>query len=121
MAQNKRNVGSIYEKIAGMYLEEQGYVILEYNMQCKAGEIDIIAKEGEYLVFVEVKYRSTGSCGDPLEAVSVSKQKNISKCAVFYLKKHGLWDMPIRFDVIGVLGEQITLIRNAFPFCGKNF
>ena len=118
MGQNRRNTGSMYEKIAGTYLEGQGYEILEYNMYCRAGEIDIIARDGEYLVFVEVKYRKDNACGDPLEAVSIKKQRTISKCALSYLKKHRLADIPVRFDVIGILGEDITLIRNAFEFCG---
>ncbi len=119
MGQNKRNIGSVYEKLAGVYLEERGYKILEYNMRCHAGEVDIIAKEGEYLVFVEVKYRANLGCGEPLEAISIMKQKTISKCALFYLKKHRLWDVPVRFDVVGILNEEITLIKNAFEFCGR--
>ena len=119
MGQNKRNVGSVYEKLAGAYLEKQGYEILEYNMHCRAGEVDIVAKEGEYLVFVEVKYRANTGCGEPLEAISAMKQKTISKCALFYLKKHRLWDVAVRFDVVGILKDEITLVKNAFEFCGR--
>ena len=121
MGQNNRSIGSIYEKMAGTYLEKQGYQILEYNMFCRAGEVDIVAREGDYLVFVEVKYRANTACGDPLEAVSVMKQRTISKCALSYLKKHRMWDVPVRFDVVGILGEEINLIRNAFEFCGRGF
>ena len=119
MGQNNRNVGSKYEQIAGAYLEKLGYVILEYNMRCNVGEVDIVARDGECLVFVEVKYRANTRCGDPLEAISVLKQKTISKCALSYLKKHRLWDVPVRFDVVGILGNQITLIKNAFEFYGR--
>ena len=118
MGQNRRNIGSQYEKLAGAYLEKQGFEILEYNVYSRAGEIDIVAKDGEYLVFVEVKYRKDTMYGNPLEAVSITKQRTISKCALSYLKKHKLMNMPIRFDVIGICGDDITLIKNAFEFCG---
>ena len=55
--------GAEYEQKAGAYLEEQGYEILEYNFRCRAGEIDIVARDGEYLVFCEVKYRASGGGG----------------------------------------------------------
>lgn len=114
--QNKRTLGSNYEKIAGEYLTKQGYQILEYNFYSRHGEIDIIAKHQGYLVFVEVKYRENDKSGHPLEAVSVSKQRTISKCAFYYLQKHHLQDISVRFDVVGILGEEIRVIRNAFDF-----
>jgi len=119
MGQNNREIGSKYEQTAGSYLESLGYEILEYNMRCHAGEVDIVAREGEYIVFVEVKYRANAKCGAPLEAISVLKQKTISKCALSYLKKHRLWDVSVRFDVVGILKDEITLIRNAFEFYGR--
>ena len=81
---NKRAVGTAYEKLAGEYLRQQGYEILEYNFRCRMGEVDIVAKDGEYLVFVEVKYRSSGRSGSPLEAVDRRKQRIISKVASYY-------------------------------------
>lgn len=119
MGQNKREIGSTYEKIAGEYLEKEGYKILEYNVYSRAGEIDIVAKDGACFVFVEVKYRKDIKCGDPLEALTKSKCRTISNCALSYLKKHRLWDVPIRFDVVGILGDEIRLIKNAFEFCGR--
>jgi len=113
---NRRRVGAIHEKVAGQYLETQGYQILDYNFHSRTGEIDIIARDGEYLVFVEVKYRKSTASGHPLEAVTVAKQKAISKTALFYMKKHGLEYMPVRFDVVGMVDEQVTLIKNAFEF-----
>ena len=121
MGQNKRKIGSEYESIAGAYLEKQGYEILEYNVYSRAGEIDIVARDGQYLVFVEVKFRRDDYHGQALEAVSYTKQKNISKCALSYLNKHRLWNVPVRFDVIGIMGQDITLIKNAFEFCGNGF
>ena len=113
---NKRTIGSNYEKLAGEYLEKQGYKIVEYNFYSRYGEIDIIAKHQGYLVFVEVKYRENDKSGHPLEAVSVSKQRTISKCAFYYLQKKKLHDVSVRFDVVAILGEQIQVVQNAFDF-----
>lgn len=114
--QNKRSVGANYEKIAGEYLEKQGYEIIEYNFYSHAGELDIIAKHEGYLVFIEVKYRDNDRKGHPLEAISLQKQKSISKCALYYIHKKGLMDIPVRFDVVGILGNEIQVLQNAFDF-----
>ena len=116
MKQNKRVVGAEYEKVAGEYLKTLGYEILEYNFYSRSGEIDLIARHEGYLVFVEVKYREHEGVGHPLEAVPASKQRTISKCAVYYLMKHRLVDVPVRFDVVGILGQQIEVIQGAFDF-----
>lgn len=113
---NNRKLGNDYERLAGKYLESQGYRILEYNFYSHTGEIDIVAMHGEYLVFVEVKYRKDNGKGYPLEAISLQKQRTISKCALYYMKKKGLSEMPVRFDVVGILGEEIQLVQNAFEF-----
>ena len=110
--------GAEYEQKAGAYLEEQGYEILEYNFRCRAGEIDIVARDGEYLVFCEVKYRTDASTGHPAEAVDTRKQRRISKCALYYLTCHGLADQACRFDVVSFEGETVTLYPNAFDYLG---
>ena len=81
----------------------------------KEPTIDIIAKEAEYLCFIEVKYRRDRQCGDPLEAVDYRKQKNIVQTALYYMMKNGLneWT-PCRFDVVSVCGGQVRIIKNAF-------
>ena len=112
--QNKRNIGNEYERIAGKYLEKHGYQIIEYNFYSRHGEIDIIAKHEGYLVFVEVKYRRDDSAGSPLDAITVQKQRTISKCAMYYMKKNYLNDVPVRFDVVGIVGDEVTLVKNAF-------
>jgi putative endonuclease len=115
---NKREIGSWGEKLAVDYLVQCGYKIIEKNFRCKIGEIDIIARDKEYIVFVEVKYRKDISHGYPREAVNFYKQRTISKVALFYLKKNRLFDHSCRFDVLEILGQntnlQITLIKNAF-------
>ncbi|MDO4454478.1 MAG: YraN family protein [Eubacteriales bacterium] len=111
----RREVGSRYEYIAASYLERNGVRIIERNYQKKTGEIDLIAQDGEYLVFIEVKYRSDGQTGEPLSAVDYRKQKKICRTAQWYMeeKKIGM-ETPCRFDVIGILGKKITWVRDAF-------
>lgn len=111
---NQRAVGTVYEKMAGEYLKRKGYEIVEYNFRCRFGEIDIIGRDGEYLVFCEVKYRSNEKLGHPEEAVDAKKQRVISKCAAYYLMIRRLQNIPCRFDVVSIEGENITLIKNAF-------
>ena len=77
MHKNTRSTGSCYERKAADYLKQQGLFILRYNYRCRFGEIDLIARDGEYLVFVEVKYRKDNSSGYSLAAVNPAKQKTI--------------------------------------------
>ena len=115
--QNLRKIGSTYEKTAAQYLEKTGYRILERNFRCKSGELDLIALDGNVLVFLEVKYRKNAVYGTPAEAVTRAKQRTICKVAAFYRLKYGVsQDVPCRFDVVAILGEQIEVIKNAFDF-----
>ena len=118
MKENKRKTGTEYERKAGDYLEENGYEILEYNFRCRTGEVDIIARDGEYLVFCEVKYRSDAKSGHPAEAVDRKKQQSISKCALYYITSRNLMDMPCRFEVIGFEGDTMTVYPDAFDYIG---
>lgn len=114
---NKREVGALYEQQAAAFLQGQGYEIVERNYRCRIGEIDIIAKDGSYLVFVEVKYRTRSACGNPQEAVNYRKQRVISKVASYYcLNHHYSPEQPCRFDVVAILGEDTQLIKNAFEY-----
>ena len=112
---NKRTVGSKYEQTAGEFLIKKGYRIIAYNYRCKLGEIDIIALDGDELVFVEVKYRASSRYGSPMEAVDYRKQNKIYMVANYYLmEQHISKYTKVRFDVVGILGKEITLIKNAF-------
>lgn len=112
---NKRALGTQYEQITAEYLKQQGAQILEKNFRCRHGEIDLIIKDGAYLVFVEVKYRSTLKHGDPAEAVTFVKQERIRTAARYYLYQNRYGeDTPCRFDVIRILGDEINWIKNAF-------
>ncbi len=110
-----RAKGAYYETQAATFLENQGYEILERNYWTRFGEIDLIAKDGDYLVFVEVKYRLNNQMGFPEDAVNKKKQRTIFRCAQVYLmEKNGLNCTPCRFDVVAIYGAQITLWKNAF-------
>lgn len=112
---NKRILGSEKEMETSMYLIDCGYEILEHNFRCKSGEIDIIAKEKEYLVFVEVKYRSNTKVGLPQEAVDLRKMKKIISTAKYYMYLNGYSEFtPCRFDVVVLLDNDIEIIKNAF-------
>ena len=112
---NKRRLGSDKESLAVEYLEKQGYVILERNFMCKKGEIDVIAREDGFLVFVEVKFRTDESAGEPGEAIDVRKQKTIYKVAEYYIySKHLCEDIPCRFDAVTIVDDRISLVKNAF-------
>ncbi len=117
---NKRKIGDEYEQMAVIYLRKHGYRIKERNFRCKFGEVDIIAKKGNYLVFIEVKFRSSNVYGTPAEAVNYAKQRRISNVASFYLYKNKYpADTPVRFDVAAISEEGIRIIENAFPYCGR--
>jgi len=117
---NTRKTGKKYEEMAADYLQSRGYEILKKNYHCSYGEIDVIARSGEYLVFVEVKYRGSSAYGSPGEAVDRRKQRRISRAALSYYGRNGYeQEVPCRFDVIGVDGKgNISHIENAFDYCG---
>ncbi len=113
--------GRAGEDAAAFYLEQQGWIILERNYRLSGGEIDIIAQDGDYLVFVEVKTRRGSTFGSPFEAVDIRKQQRLTKAALTYMSERCL-DMAARFDVAAVFSEKSTfrveLLRNAFE-CGE--
>ena len=114
---NRRKTGAAYEEKAAAHLSGLGYEILERNYRCRQGEIDLIAKDGGTLVFLEVKYRRDAKGGHPLEAVDIRKQRRICKTAAYYCLRYGYGEhTPCRFDVIGILEKEIIHIENAFPF-----
>lgn len=99
----KKEFGNTGEDIATQYLEQHGYIILERNFYCKQGEIDIIAKEKNEIVFIEVKSRSDIGYGTPSEAVNRQKIRHLYRTARYYLYKNKCLNNYIRFDVIEVL------------------
>lgn len=110
----KKFFGKIGEKKAEEFLKKQGYKILETNYKTHNGEIDIIAKDKEYIVFVEVKTRSSNEFGLPAEAVDRKKQEKYVKVASEYLLKTKNTESACRFDVIGIENGEINHIIDAF-------
>jgi putative endonuclease len=115
--QNQR-MGRLAEDAAADFLEKQGFTILERNYTAKVAEIDIIARDHDTLVFVEVKARKRFSRTGPREAVSWAKQQKIIMGARFFMREKEISDLRVRFDVVALYEEngtfQIELIRNAF-------
>src|SRR5512136_2041318 len=116
----KRQLGRRGEEIAADYLRQQGYTLLARNWRCPAGEVDIVAREGETLAFVEVRTRRAGSRqGTPEESVTARKQARLVEVAQTYLQEAGLDDAAWRLDVVAIevggRGEvtRINLIRCA--------
>lgn len=113
--ENNRTLGLEKEKMAAEYLLEQGATILAKNVFFQGGELDIVAKDGEYLCFIEVKYRKSSRYGRPEEAVTVAKQKKIMQGARMFLYQNRYpFDTPCRFDVISIYKEELYWIKNAF-------
>lgn len=113
--ENKRKLGNQKEELAANYLLEQGAAVLTKNFYFHGGELDLIAKDGEYLCFIEVKYRKNTKFGHPEEAVTAAKQRKIIQGAKLYLyQNHYPVDTPCRFDVISIYQEEIRWIQNAF-------
>ena len=113
----KNTYGKRSEIIAADYLKKKGYKILETNYKNKLGEIDVIAQDGEYIVFVEVKARLSGAFGHPFEAINEIKQQKIHAVASLYLVEKRKYGKPCRFDAISILGletPEITHIVDAF-------
>ncbi len=114
---NKRKEGTHYEDVAAAYLTDLGYRIIARNYRCRMGEIDLVAREGKYLVFAEVKERSSSFCGYGSESVDRRKQERILRTARYYMMKKRVDQfMPVRFDVVAIDRGNIRLIRNAFLY-----
>ncbi len=100
--------GDIGEDIAESFLISTGHKILERNFKCKQGEIDIIAKIDSIIVFIEVKTRSTINFGYPEEAVTLTKQRHISKVANYYIHKNKLSKLSYRADIVAIVTNNST-------------
>ena len=122
MSKERIEFGKRGEERAATYLESKGFTILERNYRQPSGEIDLIARDGETLVFIEVKTRRSGSHGHPLEAVNARKQQQVCRTALHYLARNNLMETTIRFDVVALLGStenpEISHVAGAFEAPG---
>lgn len=111
-----KDIGNLGEDLAVKFLLEKGYELLERNFFKPFGEIDIIAKDKDYLVFIEVKARKNVNFGFPREFVNKNKIKKIQDVAQMYMLEKNLFGIKIRFDVIEIIFDEhkITYIENAF-------
>ena len=113
------------ERAAAKFLKRQGYRIVQRNYSTPWGEIDLVALDGNTIVFVEVKTRASLIAGRPEEAVTLEKQKTLTRMALSYLKKYKLLECPARFDVVAIIWPddnsppEIRHLRNAFEPTGK--
>ena len=118
MTEKRIALGRLGEELASRRLQRLGYEILEMNYRCALGEIDLVARDGDVLVFVEIKTRKNRPLGEAKEAVHRRKQIQLSRIALAYLKSKNLWGTKARFDVVAVgVGEEkeeIEVIRDAF-------
>ena len=111
---NKVQTGLLGQNEALKFLLARGMTLKEANFRAPGAEIDLIMKDGLYIVFVEVKYRQKNKFGLPREAVDSRKQKKIKKAALHYIARHSLQNQDFRFDVVELLGSEVNHIENAF-------
>jgi putative endonuclease len=118
MTLQRQALGKSGEDLAAAELERQGYAILERRYRTRHGEIDIVAEDGDTIVFVEVKWRVGGERGTAAEAVTVPKQRKVIAMARDYLSRHRLHHRRCRFDVVAIDGAgdlaRLMLYRGAF-------
>ena len=121
-----KSLGERGEDAAARFLRKLGYKILARRAAIGRGDIDIVALDGQTLVFVEVKTRTSPDAGGPEGAVDATKQRKLTKLALAYIKQHGLWDYPARFDVVALVwapGDKrptITHFPDAFAAADAN-
>jgi putative endonuclease len=120
---HQSDIGEYGEELACRELERRGYAILARRYRTRRGEIDIVAKDGDALVFVEVKTRSDTRFGGPLAAITSDKQRRLTRMALDYLSRHGTGGEPCRFDVVSILPgrdglPRVEVITNAFVSTG---
>jgi len=119
MEDTRKVLGARGEDLAVRYLKKKGYKVIERNYRCQWGEIDLIAREGDTLVFVEIKSRTSSGFGLPQDAVDRFKQEKLVQVARAYMAEHRLTeDISMRFDVVAVQltpsGPEMELIKDAF-------
>lgn len=115
---DNRNKGMLYEQKTIDYLLEKKVEILAKNYSCKTGEIDIIGKSGNCLLFVEVKYRMNSKFGHPYLAIDAKKRRHILNTATWYLKENNYYEPEMRFDVAIWFNGKLEYYKGAFDYNG---
>ena len=118
MTRERLDLGKLGEELAFKKIKRIGYKCLARNYRCPLGEVDLIAKDGDTLVFIEIKTRKGKSIGYAKEAVDGRKRRQLSKVALTYIKANDCWHMRSRFDVVAINfnnnEREIEIIKNAF-------
>jgi putative endonuclease len=111
-----RAKGQFFETLAGQYLQQQRLTLLAQNVSCRYGELDLVMRDGDCLVFVEVKYRQSSAFGSATSMVTLSKQQKLRSAASWYLQQQQ-WRGAARFDVLAIEGDapyQFNWLKSAF-------
>ncbi|MGH2352896.1 MAG: YraN family protein [Chloroflexota bacterium] len=111
MSVTRQHLGRLGEAAATRYLERAGWQIVDRNYRCPLGEIDIVGRDGDALVFVEVRTRSNSRFGAPEESVTPAKARRMAQCALAYLEAHPAHDGDWRVDFVAVLIERGRVVR----------
>ena len=118
MDQTTSERGASAEAIAARALSDAGYDLVEQNWTCDAGELDIVARQGDVLVFVEVRSRRDGAHGHAAEMVTPAKQRRVTRLAGIYLLARAPAYERCRFDVVAITGDEVEIIRDAWRVRG---
>ncbi|MFP6770522.1 MAG: YraN family protein [Planctomycetaceae bacterium] len=119
-------LGERGEDLAARFLVTRGLTVSERRYRTRQGEIDLVCRDRDTVVFVEVKTRRTRKAGEPFEAITRHKQQRLTRLALAYLKRHDLLEAPARFDVVSILYSEktptptIDYFRDAFPASGSD-
>jgi len=113
---NRKEIGSKYERLTAKYLQKKGFKILDVNYRNMIGEIDIICRDSNSIIFVEVKARKNNKYGLPRESVTWHKKDKIRKTSLIYIKNNKLYDLQYRYDVVEIFihDKKINHIEYAF-------
>jgi putative endonuclease len=114
MTQARRSLGAAGEARAAAWYRRRGYEIVATNWRCRDGELDLVVGKGRVLAFVEVKTRRTAAFGAPVEAVTLAKQRRIRVLALRFLEANPRRGRELRFDVVSILGDELTVLEGAF-------
>lgn len=110
----RQRLGRAGEERAAAWYVDRGFEVVDRNWRCRHGEIDLVVRRGRLVVFVEVKTRRTSSFGNPFEAVTAAKRQRIRRLAAAWIAGAAERPGDVRFDVVGVLGDELSVIAGAF-------
>ncbi|KJS02960.1 MAG: hypothetical protein VR68_01980 [Peptococcaceae bacterium BRH_c4a] len=106
LTRERISLGRAGEEYAAKYLQKRGFRIVERNFRCKLGELDIVARDGPFLVFTEVRSMTGKAFGSPQESITDKKKKKLRQVAQFYAKFRNVGDTPMRFDVVAITADS---------------